>query len=595
MQVKDKILISMFLWMFSVYIIGLDYNINSLYNNILFWIPILSMMIILFYQIFNFNKSKKEYMILAELFLFYLCLHLIYQVGFYGLGSSDAYIDYNFFKSILATSHFSLGGEISGWPILHIFASEMTYFTNLGSLEIAKYLPSIISSLIVLPLYILANSVYDNKKVALIACLIFGTISQFIEFESYFVREIIGVFFIVLLFYIIYIYKKNPTKSRPFTLLFFLIVPVLVLSHHFSSFLFLIIITLFLLMSYVVPLIYKRKNSDLKTKINVNTVFLVCSVILLAYWIYSATMVLENLGVFFKGLFGITEVTSYVQQAQLTGSIVSLRGTIIYYGFFIFNIILGAILMLKLFIDNNKENIEDFTFTFFLLFCGIYGLMAVFFISTSIFPQRLLTFGWILGVIPLAGFILTLNRMNHENLKLFQISFKRLTKPKIGNYKIINIAFVLLIFSFMTFNLYNIDPDYIGKDYSAAGVADYDAYAIADIIKFNSTYALNNSPFYYYGYSGATNAIFDEHGIPQQTVGKDISKIKYYDTNFPNSNKIAIINENIILQYLDYQKIKSIQDYNDNMLILSYKNSTNVNKIVDIGNNIYVLKGTGNQ
>jgi hypothetical protein len=649
MDVKNKIPMITFFCLFSLYLIGLNSDINLFYNNLLFWVPVMGMMVILFYQILSF--SSNEYTILVELFLFYLCLHLVYQLGFYGLGSADAYSDYAFFKTILATNHFSLGGEISGWPILHILATEIVELTNFGPLQIAKFLPSFISSMLLLPIYLLAKGVYNNKKVALFACLIFGTIPQFVEFEGYFVREVIAVFFMVLLFYAVYTYKKNPKENRQFLALFLLLVPVLVLSHHFSSFLFLVLLTLFLVMNWLVPLIYKPKNVDLKSRMNLNTIFMICTVALFAYWIYSASLVWENIGIFFKGLFGINDVSSYLQQAQLTGSIVSLRGNLIYYGFFVFNTILGCVLLLKLIIDNNREKIEDSFFTSFLVFCGFYGVMATFFISSSIYPQRLLTFGWIFGVIPLAGFLLTMERMENEvlrvsikplkklksrpckifrvsserllnskNLRTFKVSseslrsfrvlralfeslmnlkslsisnipFKRL-KSKISNYKVLNVVFVVLIFSFMVFNLYNIDPNYIGKDYNAVGVADYKEYAIADTVKFNSSFTDSNTSNIYYGYGGVINAIFDEQGIDPHKW-KDVSKIKNYDKNFSKTNKIAIINENIILQYLSYQKVKSIQSYNDNMMILSYKNNSHIDKIGDVGDNIYILMGTG--
>lgn len=589
MQIKNKLLLTTFLCLFSSYIIGLNFNPNIFYNNLLFWIPVIGMLTILFYQIFYFKG--KEYLILTEIFLFYLCLHLIYQIGFYGLGSTDSYLDYAFFKTILATSHFSLGGEISGWPILHILASELFIFTNSGSsIQIAKFLPSFISSIIILPIYVLANSLYKNKKVSLLTCLIFGTIPQFVQFEGYFVREILGVFFMVLLFYIVYSYKKNP-QNRSFLILFFLIFPTLILSHHFSSFLFMIILIIFLVMNQIVEFIYKPENNGLKS-IALNTVLMLFTVSLFAYWIYNTTLIWENMGLFFKGLLGITEVTNYLQQAGLTGSIISLRGNILYYGFFVFNTILGAILILKLIIDNNKEKTEELTFIFFLIFCGFYGILATFFISSSIFPQRLLTFGWIFGVIPLAGFLLTIDRMNNENLKIFRTSLKKLTKPKIMKHSVIKVLFIMLIFSFMTFNLYNIDPNYIEKNYSVIGIADYKEYTIANTIKFESSYTSSNSSERYYGYSGAINAIFDEQNIKLRTVGKDLSRIKYYEENFTETDKIAIINENIILQYLDYQKLKSIQDYNNNMIILSYKNSSNIDKIADLGNNVYILKGT---
>lgn len=592
MYIKNKISSIIFFLLFSFYIIGLYTNFNSLFlNNLIFWISIVGMLTLIFYQIFNL-EDKIEYLLLVELFMLYMGLHLLCIIGYHGLNGIDSYSDYNFFKSILVTGHFTLGGVISGWPILHIFTTACTLIGNLEPLTIAKFLPLIISSLIVFPLYILVNSVYKNKKVALLACLIFGTTTQFIEFEGGFVREIIGLFFIVLLFYILYNSKREHNQGS-FILLFLLFVPLMVFNHHFSSFMFLILLIIVVTMNQLIPLIYKNKDFiNLKDK-NINTIFLIFMVTLLAYWVYSVTIVWVNIGDFINGILGINEVQSYIQQSGEGGSIVSLRGNILYYGFFAFNIILVSILLLKMLIDKNREKIEDWTFTIFLLFCGSYGIIATFFISASIFPQRLLTFGWIFGVMPLAGFILTLERLDKKNLKIFIIPLKSLTKPKIGNYRVVNVLFVLLTFSFMIFNIYNIDPNYIGKNYDTMGVTGGTEYAIADTLKFNSSYTNSNTSEIYFAYGSVAGAIFDKQGLDPHINELDFSEIAEYYPNFSETNQLAIINENIFLQYLDYQKIKSIKDYNNNMLLLSYKNSPNIDKICDVGNNIYVLKGTG--
>ncbi len=590
MRADNKILSIIFMLLFSVFIISLytDYD-NFYYNNFTFWIPIIGMILIQLYQIFNLDENFDK-IVLFELVMLYLGLHLIYIVGYKGLNGPDSYTDYNFLKSILVSGHFVLGGEISSWPVLHIFTASFLYITNLDPLKIAKFLPSIISSLIVLPLYILINSIYGNKKVSLLGILIFGTITQFIEFEGGFVREIMGLFFIILLFYIIYNYKIRFNQKKSFIIIFLLLLPLMVLGHHFSSLIFVFLLIIFEIMTLFIPAISKKKNFyKLKGKFNIDSILLICLVTLIAYWIYSAITIWVDISGFINNLLGVNEITDYIQQAGLEGPIISFRGNIIYYGFFIFNLILGSILILKLLIDNNREKIEDSTFTLLLIFCGFYGLMGTFFISTTIFPQRLLTFGWIFGVIPLAGFLLTLERMNKENLYLFRMPLRWLIKPKIGKFKLINVLFVSLIFSFMMFNIYGINPDYISKNYNNLGVAGDKEYVIASTIKFDPSYV--NSEVYY-GYSGVTGTIFDEQGISTLN-SRDVSKITDLNTNFSNTNQIAIINENTLTENINYQKIKSIQKYNNIMLILSLKNNSNINKIADIGDNIYILKGTG--
>jgi asparagine N-glycosylation enzyme membrane subunit Stt3 len=95
-------------------------------------------------------------------------------VGYLGLRGSDSYIDYNFLKGILQNGHFRLEYDVYGvkaWPILHIFSSVNTLIPSIDSMIIAKYLPSFISSFIVLPLYLLIKEVYSNEKRATFSLL----------------------------------------------------------------------------------------------------------------------------------------------------------------------------------------------------------------------------------------------------------------------------------------------------------------------------------------------------------------------------------------------------------------------------------------
>jgi hypothetical protein len=175
------------------------------------------------------------------------------------------------------------------------------------------------------------------------------------------------------------------------------------------------------------------------------------------------------------------------------------------------------------------------------------------------------------GLIPLVGYLLIMKK----NL------FKKI--------------FVILLFSFIIFNIYNIEPNFAaGNTHLDDTIAGEKEYTIAKTIEFSSTY---------YGYTGIVSAIFDIQGIPPEyygsyvkpiasggnyTVAESINKI----TDLRNSSKIVVIPEKILLQ--DFEKIqtKSKGVYNRTKMLLSYKNNININKICDL-TTIYVLKGSG--
>ena len=130
----------------------------------------------------------------------------------------------------------------------------------------------------------------------------------------------------------------------------------------------------------------------------------------------------------------------------------------------------------------------------------------------------------------------------------------------------------------MLYNVYNIDPNYYTDKASNTGtIATEKEYIIAYRYDF---------PNIYYGYDGVVAAIFDIQGIKQRTGGRSISEL---GEEFDYSS-MAIISEQIYLKDLLYLKEKSQEEYNKVINILSYKNYTNIDKILDFGS-VYILKG----
>lgn len=550
-----------------IYVLYHAVNFTNIVNLAFFWISVPSMIIIVTYQIFNGKINYK--IILVEIFIICLVSMLLFQLGYSGLRGLDSYFDYDLLKLILIEGNFELGGQegglnaVSGWPILHIFSSILSLFSNINTLSIAKFFPSFLSSLIIFPLFLLVFKIYSDRKIALLACLIFSTIPKFISFESLFIRESIALFMMVFGFYLIY----QSRNDKKFLFIFILIIPTIILAHHFTSFLFVILITIYLMVSHLTPYFQGKIGfTNLKGKINLNNLLLLFSVSLLSYWLYNAIIVLKSVGTFLNEALGITQTITYAEQTGILTSIITLRGLIIYYGFFLFLVIFTLLLIAKILKDKNPEKIEDGSFTLFFLFSGFYGFVSLFLSGALIIPDRLLTFGWLFAIIPITGILKTLSIKNNHKLRK---------------------VFILFLVSFMFFNVYNIDPDFINKKYdSIDSIAGDKEYAIANTIIFPNSYQSLNYSNFYYGYFGAIGAIYDSQGIKPRTVGRSLSNME----NLDNSSTIAIINENIYLNQ-DIIKQKSPEEYERIVKILSYKNSNRINRIADLGNGKYVLKG----
>jgi uncharacterized membrane protein len=301
--------------------------------------------------------------------MIFLLLHLVYQTGFYGLRGADSYVDYTFLKTILKDHHFILGQYVDGWPMIHIFSAIINLFTKIDPLLLAKFLPSFISSIIVLPLFLLIHKIYKNKQVSLFICLIFGTTSQFISTDALFIRETFAFFVLILFFYILYSSKQKNEKSL--TLLYLLLVPVIVFSHHFTSFLILFLIVIYILVSQILPVFFFRNENKriyLSGQINLITIFLLILISLTGYWVYHSVDIVKKFSEIFYEAAGTKKFESYAAATTEVGTpIVTLRGTILYY--FIYFNINDKIFKGKKYTENRRCYIYCvFLFLYFLFF-----------------------------------------------------------------------------------------------------------------------------------------------------------------------------------------------------------------------------------
>jgi len=553
-MIKTKISILIFIWSSLIFFLNLQYDLPDDYDIAIFWISIILMVGTILYQIFYLNNYK---FVLFEIFIFYLLLHLIYQIGYYGLRGSDSYIDYNFLNLILSDHNFSLAQEfeiwhVDGWPMIHLLTSAVTLITKVDPILVAKFFPSFISSVIVLPLFLLVFTIYKDKKVALLACLIFGSIPKFVSFEGLFIRETFGLFVFLLFFYIIYISRKK--KDYRFSLLSIILIPVIVFSHHFTTFMLLIFFTTYIALSKIIPFIY-RKYKDLElSKVKINIIFLIILVVVLAYWFYIAFFIIGKFFDIFYEVTGVEQLASYAEEIKLSSPISTLRGNILVYGFFFFQGLLSFILFIKLIRKKIDQKIEDVSFTMFLYFSLFYAFLGLFVLGSLLIPDRFLPFGWMFGVIPLTGLLLNLDKRIYKKI------------------------LILCLVSFLVFNIYNIDIEYYTGNESLRGVVTTEKdYFIAQTISF---------PDEYFGYAGVVAAIFDLQNITLRIGGRNLKQIG----NFQNFSTLAIINEDIYLVNLNNFKQKSIEVYNNILQLLSYKNQKDIDKICDLGN-IYVLRG----
>lgn len=553
-MIKKNVSPIVFFWNVILFCLNLQINFSNDLKITIFWVSIACMFGIVLYQIFYLENN---HFILFEIIIIFFLLHLVYQINYYGLIDKDAYIDFGVLKNIINNHHVIITSnniDVSGWPLLHLFTSFFSIILKIDPLIVAKILPSFIESIIAIPIYLFVYTLSKNKKAALLSCLLFASITQFGGFESLFVRESYALYFLIFCFYILYVAKQRD-DHRLLTLSIILI-PIIVLSHHFTSFMFIILLLVFIIASKIIPILFNKKimrflfNKKEKpnfNKINIGFFFIILLIALLLYWSYFTPFIIKNFFQIYYEAIGIKTFVSYGQQLGINQTIVTLRGNIQYYGFFFFNGILSLILLIAILLKKQKYLIENVTFTIYLFFCLFLGALSLF-MGSLIAPDRFLPFGWLFGVIPLT-------------LLLFNLKHTRLKK----------IIFVIIV-SFIIFNIYNIDPKYYtGEAYLNGTIATEKEYAIAETINVSSPYI---------GYLGVADAIYDVQGT-EFRFGAMINPIE--SSNIFHESNLSIFYKDMYLQILEYEKIKSPVTYNRIITILSYENSNDINKICDTG------------
>jgi hypothetical protein len=577
-MINKKISIIIFFLSVTLFCLNLQYNYSAELKQTIFWMAITFMLGTLLYQIFYLKNNQ---FVLFEIIIFYFLLHLVYQIGYFGLRDSDTYRDFDFLKTILNNHSFKIDWhdvdiDVSGWPLIHLLASFSIMITKIEPFLIVKILPSFIASIIAIPIYLFISNLYKNKKAALVGCLLFGTIPEFVSFEALFVRECFALYFFILLLYVLYIAKQR--DDYQFLTLSIILIPIIVLAHHFTAFMFIIFLLIFIFSSVIIPYLFRRKIilyifRD-KANLNFNNIyflsfFIILILVALLYWFYFVPNIVNSFFKIYYDTTGQREFVTYGQRIGLGQTIITLRGNIQYYGFFFFQGISALILLTAILLKKLTHIIEDFSFTVYLIFCLFLGSLSLYVLGSLIFPDRFLSFGWILGVIPLGILLFNLKNIHLKKLIL------------------------VIIVSFIIFNIYNINPNYYtGKAALGGGVATEKEYAIAETINISTdpkiiyiSKIINITTRPYYGYNSVSNAIYDIQGI-ESRFGGAMDPIQTND--FFNDSNFAIINKGIYQQYLESIKIKSPIAYNKIITVISYENFYNINKICDL-DDVFIL------
>jgi hypothetical protein len=489
-----------------IYLLSLRWHIYL--PGAVFWAALALMLGTILYQsLYTQLTPRYAIVVLLEIAVTGLAFHLIYQIPYYGITGSDAYMDMASVKGILSSGFVRgdpqyLNGT-SYFPVIHVLGAQLRLITNIALFSVVKWFPSFLDIVLILLLYLFIRRIFNKERIALLSVLLFASLQNHVLFSSLFIRETIALVLALCCVYLYFSAKSSPHPVAYYALSIMSLVGT-VFAHHLTSFMLLIFLLIHFLVSkaFELPFIRRTYFGDNIAGEKIHSSFLLIAfVTITTYWMYIEIGPLYNLISFTKALFisGQWGAASYGEVAGIaTGLPYTFRGSVLFYGFYSFLLIFVIILLYGLLPRFRYHRIEALSFILFLFLCGIGGLMSFYVIARDILPNpdRFLMFGWLFGFAPLVAVILS-----------------------IKNKWLIGIAAFLLL-AFMLHNIYQIEPTF--WDARAEGgrhATSQEDYALAHTFDFSSggiaAYSIN------------LMAIYDVHNNLGENAFSDIDLSEY--------------------------------------------------------------------
>ncbi len=297
----SKLLVLALILTLGVILLAITYYLayDGKFYNSLFWISVLSFGVPIFLMISDENTSQNNKIFILFLFgtILYVMRMLPSTIHFH---FGDELLHFQTTELIYETGSLDVAStfEISKYyPGLELLATFLKYFTNLNIFPIAKILIGIIHSFVLVFIYLFLKEICYSERIAAIGTFIYATNPLYIFFDALFSYESVGVFFVVLGLYIV---SKILLKGNSLFLsaLAIIILSGLVVTHHLSSFMFLLF-TIILVLTQSYKKLYK---SHLSQKWSLK--FTLLTVTLIFGWlVYVATIAIRYLSKTFTERF----------------------------------------------------------------------------------------------------------------------------------------------------------------------------------------------------------------------------------------------------------------------------------------------------
>lgn len=404
-----------------------------------FWVATIAAILVILFQITQIPWPGYEGFLLTEILILGVALLSVYQIPFSGIYESDSYENMMVTRKtleygVLTAARPGTETAVYGWPLTNIYGAELHFLTGMTTFNIAKWSSLIMSSIFTLLMYIIVKKVFKSEKAAFLTILLIVTLQYFTVYRISFKSENIAlVIMMAMLFFLTQAEGNNRVK---FSGLSILCLAGVVLAHHLTPLMLLILLLACLATSRITGLAGKTPLSKKPTIVATATVALLTFVGVFSYWLYVYDEPLVALARLGQTL--LTQELGTGTPAEQLGLlqpeiIPTIRGLITLYGYYFFHAVFAIILLHKIFFQPKDKSPEFYSFAAFLFICGVIVALRMYFLSSqpvNIPPGRLFAWGWMFGFAPLVVGIL-------ENKPTWSLK-----------------AGIILLAGFMLFNVY---------------------------------------------------------------------------------------------------------------------------------------------
>lgn len=272
---------------------------DGTFYNILFWIGVLLFGIPIFFVISDKKVSQNQKIFV--LFLFGLVLYIMRILpSTTNFRFSDELFHYETTNLIYEIGNLNISPDFDiskYYPGLELLNLPFKYVINLDIFPSSKILIGIIHSLILVFIYLFLKEICFSDSIAAIGTFIYATNPLYVFFHALYSYESLGVFFLVILLYVI---SKMLLKriSISFSVLAIVVLLSLTVTHHLSSIMFI----LFMVILSVVQILGKT-NGKIYEKKWLPRFTILSTTVIFGWMIYIATITITYLGQTFSTRF----------------------------------------------------------------------------------------------------------------------------------------------------------------------------------------------------------------------------------------------------------------------------------------------------